>query len=54
MEENEDELFSMFGISYLITPEQAEAICKHYGKNIEEMEDYDVCGLLDDIIDHLA
>ena len=54
MEENEEELFGMFGITYLITADQAKTICEHFGKNVEEMEDSDICGMLDEIINHLA
>lgn len=41
-------------INYHITEDQAKAICAHFNKNFEDMEEYDICELLDEIIDHLA
>ena len=41
-------------ISYKITPEQANAICIHFGKNIKELDEYQICELLDRIIDNLT
>ena len=41
----------MENINFIITPEQAEDICKYYGKDINEMEDYEIGELLDRLID---
>ena len=41
-------------IIFHITEGQAEAIAKHFNKNINELEEYEICELLDEIIDHLA
>ena len=38
-------------IVFFVTPEQAEAICKHYGKDVNELENYEVCALLNKLID---
>lgn len=41
----------MENIDFVLTREQAEDICKYYGKNIEEMEDWEIGELLDRLID---
>lgn len=41
----------MENITFIITPEQAKDICKHYGANIEEMQDWEIGELLDRLID---
>jgi len=41
-------------ILFHITLGQAEAIVKHFGKDINDVEDYEICEMLDEIIDHLA
>lgn len=41
----------MNGINFLLTYEQAKDICEHYGENIENMEEWEVCELLDRLID---
>ena len=38
-------------INFIITRDQAEDICKHYGKNMNELEDWQICELLDTMID---
>jgi hypothetical protein len=38
-------------INFIITNEQAEDICKHYGKHTNELEDWQICELLDRLID---
>ena len=38
-------------ILFHLTLEQAEQICKHYNKNINELEEYEICELLDKFID---
>ena len=37
-------------IDFKITPEQAEKICIYFGKNYKELEDYEICSLLDTLI----
>ena len=41
-------------ILFHITLNQAEAIAKHFGKNVNDLEEYEICEMLDEIIDHLA
>lgn len=41
----------MENINFILTREQAEDICKYYKKNINEMEDWEICELLDKLID---
>lgn len=41
-------------ILYHITLEQAEAIAKHFKKDIKDVEEYEIAEMLDEIIDHLA
>lgn len=41
-------------ISFGITQEQAEILCKYYNKDIRKIEGYEVCELLDRTIDDLA
>ena len=40
-------------MSYNLTLDQVEAICKHYNREVEDVEDYQVAEMLDDIIDNL-
>ena len=40
-------------INFHITQEQAEIICEHFNKNLNGLEEYEVCELLDQIIDEL-
>ena len=40
-------------INFHITQEQAEIICEHFNKNLNDLEEYEVCELLDQIIDEL-
>lgn len=40
-------------IPYKITDEQAKRICEYYGKDINQLEEYEICELLDKIIDEL-
>lgn len=37
--------------NFILTREQAEDICKHYGKNINELQEWEICELVDKIID---
>lgn len=39
-------------INYILTREQAEDICKHYGQDVSKLEDYEICELLDLLIDN--
>lgn len=41
----------MENIIFALTQEQAEDICKHYGKNIAELEEFEIGELLDRLID---
>ena len=41
----------MNGINFLLTYEQAKDICEHYGEDISNMEEWEVCELLDRLID---
>ena len=41
-------------IEFLITPDQAETICKHFGKNKEDLLDYEIAELLDRLIDEFV
>jgi hypothetical protein len=40
-------------INFIITSEQVEVICRHFGKERKDLEDYEVCELLDKLIDNL-
>lgn len=37
--------------SFIITIDQQEALCKHFGKSIEDLADFEICELLDRLID---
>ena len=41
----------MDNIKFNLTYEQAKDICEHYGKDISKMEEWEVCELLDQLID---
>lgn len=41
----------MEDINFILTFEQAKNICEHYGKDIFYLEDWEVCELLDRLID---
>lgn len=41
----------MKDINFTLTYEQAMDICEHFGKNIDELEDWEICELLDRLID---
>lgn len=41
----------MENIEFILTPEQAKDICKHYGANYEEMQNWEIAELLDRLID---
>ena len=38
-------------ILFHITLDQAEIIAKHFGRDINDLEEYEICELLDKIID---
>lgn len=40
-------------LSFGITLDQAKRICEYYGKDINQLEGYEICELLDKIIDEL-
>lgn len=42
-----------FVISFPVTEDQAAKVCEHYGKNINDLQEYEICELLDRIIDEL-
>lgn len=41
-------------ILFHITEEQAELLCKYFNKDLKDLEEYEVCELLDKYIDKLA
>ena len=41
----------MENIKFNLTYEQAQSICEHYGQDISKMEDWEICELLDKLID---
>lgn len=41
-------------IIFHITLKQAEAIAEHFGESVDNLEEYEICEMLDEIIDHLA
>lgn len=41
-------------ILFHITEDQADLICKYYGKNYKDLEDYEICALLDNYIDEIV
>lgn len=41
----------MKDINFILTKETAEDICTHYGVDINDMDDWEVCELLDRLID---
>ena len=41
----------MENINFVLTHEQAEDICKHYGKDIDKMEEWEIGELVDTLID---
>lgn len=41
-------------LSFGITMDQAKKICDYYGKDINKLEGYEVCELLDKLIDDIV
>lgn len=39
--------------SFIFTEEQQEVVCKHFGKDGEKLEFWEICELLDRVIDNL-
>lgn len=39
------------GIKFILTKDQAQSICEIAGKEMNEMQDYEICEILDNIID---
>lgn len=37
--------------NFVFTEDQQEAVCKHYGKDKSQLDDYEICELLDRLID---
>lgn len=44
----------MNSIVFHITEHQAELVAKYYDKDVSELEEYEICELLDRYIDELA
>lgn len=42
-----------FLMTFHITADQADAICNHFGKDRNSLEEYEIAELLDKIIDNL-
>ena len=40
-------------MDFIFTTDQMKKVCEHFGKNIDELEDYEVAELLDRVIDEL-
>lgn len=41
-------------IEFTLTQDQLETLCKHFGVNPEEQEDFELCEMLDKLIDSVA
>lgn len=37
--------------NFVFTDDQQEAVCRHYGKDRSQLQDYEICELLDRLID---
>lgn len=44
----------MENMNFILTYEQAQIICEHFEKNIEELEEWEINELLDELIDSLV
>lgn len=40
-------------LGYVLTEDQAIKICKHFNKDINSLKNYEICELLDQLIDNL-
>ena len=41
-------------IQFIFTEEQQEIICGHFNKDKDKLEDWEICELLDKVIDNLV
>lgn len=41
----------MENINFTLTPDQAKQLCEHYGRDIDTLDENDICELLDTLID---
>lgn len=41
-------------ILFHITEDQAKKVCEYFGKNYKDLEEYEICELLDKLIDGIA
>ena len=41
-------------IEFTLTQDQLETLCNHFGVNLEELEDFELCELLDKLIDSVV
>ena len=41
-------------IEFIITQDQAEILCEHFNMDINSVEQYQVCEMLDKVIDNLV
>ena len=44
----------MRGIEFVILQEQAEVLCEHFNMDIDSVEQYQICEMLDRVIDNLV
>ena len=44
----------MEGIEFILTPDQVEVLCEHFNVNINSVEKYQICRMLDRVIDNLV
>ena len=41
-------------LNFILTADQIETLCKHFGKERKDLQDYEICELLDKVIDNLV
>ena len=41
-------------INFVLTPDQAATICKHFGVDVDKLEEFEICELLDRLIDEVV
>lgn len=46
-------IYSNSVITFGLTQDQAEKLCSHYNKNINDLQEYEICELLDKLLDEL-
>lgn len=44
----------MEDIKFIFTTDQQKAVAEYFGKDVNELEDYQVCELLDQLIDYVT